>query len=592
MKVLFIYPDVGTMLPPDYQHGVGTLLAVLKKSGHTPKLIYVHDELSREELIEKTSSFGPGLVAISTVSNQYHRSKMYAEWLKEKFDTPIVIGGMHATLAPEEVIKENCFDILCVGEGEGAIVELADAIENGQDISTILNLWVKKDNKVIKNEVRPLTEDLDALPFVDRETFHFDKILKAQDGKCSMLSGRGCPFGCTYCANEGIRSLYKGKGNYVRMRSVEHVLSEMREILKNYNVTKWEFNDDIFTLKRKWMEEFCELYGAEFNIPFDVNVRVETVDRQALAILKNAGCDLIRIGVESGSERVRKLLMKRNMTNAQIERVFEDAESVGLKTWSFNMVGLPGETRQDADETIRLNEKLCPDHMQVSVFNPYPGTKLYDKCIEDGLLSGRTVDGYFLPDSVLVQPEFPAQEINAAHQRLIRLRDQCTTKKRILRELNGKLPYFDFVEKLDEAKIETPGPQFVGEDYFWIGEDARRVLRAHPPAKISYKVKVPKNAVLKFSLAMHPQVLDRGKGGGVIFSVFAGRFKKRMKQLFEKTLNPKDVLSDCGWHDVEIGLDSFAGKNIHIEFVTCAVDYENPDHNTVGFGYPMVLEVS
>jgi radical SAM superfamily enzyme YgiQ (UPF0313 family) len=592
LKVLFIYPDVGTMLPPDYQHGVGTLLAVLKKAGHTPKLIYVHDELSREDLIAKIKSFDPGLVAVSTVSNQYQRSRKYAKWLKEKFDVPIVIGGMHATLAPEEVISENCFDMLCIGEGEGAIVELTDGLENGSDISAIQNLWLKKDSKIIKNELRPLVEDLDTLPFVDRETFHFEKILLAQGGKCSMLSGRGCPFGCTYCANEGIRALYKGKGRFVRMRSVEHVLSEMREILENYKVTKWEFNDDIFTLKKKWMEKFCELYGAEFDIPFDVNVRVETVDRQALQILKDAGCDLIRIGVESGSERVRKQLMKRNMTNAQIENTFEDAEAVGLKTWSFNMVGLPGETREDAEETIRLNEKLCPDHMQVSVFNPYPGTRLYEKCIEEGILSGRRVDGYFLPDSVLVQPDFPAQEINAAHQRLVRLRDQCTTKKRILRELDGVPPYFDFVEKINEAKIETPEPQFVGEDYFWIGEDARRVLRAHPPANILYKVKVPKAAVLKFSIAMHPQVLDRGVGGGVIFSIFAGRFKKRMKQIFETTLNPKDIENDRGWHDFKIDLKNFAGKNIYMEFMTRTVEIENQEHNTVGFGYPMILEVS
>jgi radical SAM superfamily enzyme YgiQ (UPF0313 family) len=590
MRVLFLYPDVGTMLPPDYQHGVGTLMAALGAAGHAPGLIYVHEELTREELVAQVRAFAPDLFALSSVSNQYPRALRYASWVKQDLGLPTAIGGMHATLAPEETIAEPCFDILCRGEGEGAIVELASALSRGADIGGIENLWVKRGNEVIRNPIRPLLEDLDALPFADREGFSFERILEAQEGKCSLLIGRGCPYGCTYCANEGLRALYQGKGRYVRLRSVDHVLAEMRALLGRYQVRKWDFNDDIFTLRRSWLTEFCARYPREFSLPFHANVRVETLDEDALRMLKDAGCEMIRIGVESGSERVRQEIMGRRMKTEDIVRIFAAADAVGLRTWSFNICGLPGETPAEAEETYRLNQRLCPDHMQVSVFNPYPGTRLYELCRERGVLTEPARDGYFLPDSVLTLPEFPPAAIHAMHQRLIRLRDECHSRKKLLRELGGRPPFFDFVDGLAEAEIETPDPLFVGEDFFWIGDDTRRVLRVHPPSRVRYRLRLPARGELRFALAMHPQVLGKGGGDGVIFTVRIGRLVRTLKTVFERTIDPKRVPADRRWHEAEIALAPWAGKKVYLEFQTRTVDPARPDHNTAGFGYPIIVE--
>jgi radical SAM superfamily enzyme YgiQ (UPF0313 family) len=591
MKILFIYPDVGTMLPRDYQHGIGSIMAVLKQAGHECSLVYAHRELGEEELVEEARRFGPGLAAVSTVTNQYPRARRYALWIKESLGLPIVVGGAHATLAPEEAIAEPCFDMLCRGEGELAMKELAEAMEAGRDYAGIENLWVKRGGAVVRNPLRPLISDLDSLPFADREAFGFEEILSEQAGKCSMLCGRGCPFGCAYCANRGLSELYRGKGKYTRWRSVSKVLAEMRELLERYAVRKWRFNDDIFTLKREWFYEFCESYKKEFTLPFDINVHVETVDAEMLKAAREAGCDGVRVGVESGSARVRSEIMGRPMEDDRIVKVFREAEAAGLETWSFNMVGLPGETEADAEETYKLNERLCPDHMQVSVFNPYPGTRLYDVAKKRGLITGETRDGYFHPDSVLDLPEFPRERIHEMQRRLIALRDRCHAANKLRRLLGGRAPAYDFVEKLSEAEVETPEPIYVGEDYFRIGDDARKVLRLHPPARARFKVRVPKRAELRLSMAMHPQVLTRGTAGGVVFMARVGRSARKMTEILHETLDPKRVPAHRGWHDFAAPLDKWAGKDVYIEFETRAVDAEHPDHNTVGLGYPLIVEI-
>ncbi len=587
MRVLLIYPDVGTMLPPEYQHGIGMLVSVLKRAGNEARVLYLHEEPAAEELIDMARAHEPGLIGFSAATNQYPRACKLAGILKNALDVPLIIGGVHATLDPENVMSEGPFDMLCTGEGEGAVVDLARALEHGEDYSEIPNLWVRRNNGFIRNEPRNLVEDLDSLPFPDREEFEFETIMEKQKS-ASMLSGRGCPFNCAYCANEGLRALYRGKGEFVRRRSVDNVLEEMDKLAGFYDVKKWHFHDDIFTIDRPWVDEFCERYKRNFSIPFDVNVRVETVDREMLSMLRSAGCEWIQVGVESGSDRVRREVMRRPMEAERIVRVFEDARDLGLLTWSFNMVGLPGETPEDAEATYELNRKLCPDHMQVSVFNPYPGTRLLRECQERGVITGESRPGYFIPDTVLDLPEFPPGSIREAHQRLVRLRDYCHARISLVRELGGS-PALDFTDILDKAEVSAPEPGFVKEDYFTIDGDTRRVLMVHPISRVLYRVRVPPGARLRVSMALHPQVLDKGGGDGVIFTVRAGRRRKRLSEIISRTLDPKRRPEDRGWHEVEADLGEFGGKKTWIEFETRTVDPERPEHNTAGFGFPIVV---
>jgi len=335
MRILFIYPDIGSFLPRHYQHGLGYLSAVLKQAGHQTRV--------RE--------FAPELIAYSFSSHQFPYIRQISRWLKEDFPQILSIaGGVHASLSPEEVIAEPGIDLICRGEGEQALLELVEALEEDRSYLEIENLWAKWKGRVVKNPLRELIENLDQLPFPDREVFEYQEILDEDNQRLSLLVGRGCPFNCTYCANQGRKQLYQGKGSYVRLRSVEHLLQEISECEKKYRFRSLDFNDDIFTLNRAWLEEFY----------FRINVHIGTVDKEIFQKLKELGCEMARVGVESGSERVRREIMNRKIKSEQILKAFSQAEEAGIKTWSFNMVGLPGEGAEDALATYNLNRRLGP----------------------------------------------------------------------------------------------------------------------------------------------------------------------------------------------------------------------------------------
>ena len=177
MKVLFIYPDI-CIASGRFQEGIGYMSAVLKKAGHSTSLLHIEKELSRKELWDSVGSFAPDLIGFSATTNQYPYVEQYAGWVKERFDVPIVCGGIHPTMSPEEVIADKHIDMVCIGEGEYPLLELADGLENGKNICGIKNLWVKEAGTVHRNEMRPLIANLDELPFPDRDLFRYGDMLE------------------------------------------------------------------------------------------------------------------------------------------------------------------------------------------------------------------------------------------------------------------------------------------------------------------------------------------------------------------------------------------------------------------------------
>jgi radical SAM superfamily enzyme YgiQ (UPF0313 family) len=242
----------------------------------------------------------------------------------------------------------------------------------------IANVWTRGGSKPA---LRPPIAALDRLPFVARD------LLDEPRGTVHMTTQRGCPFPCTYCAARMYNELYDGTGEeYGRRRSHQNVLAELFQLREQGRLGYVIFLDDTFTIHHPWVKEFCLVYGAGVAAPFSLHARVETVSENLLNMLAAAGCKQITYGVESGSERVRREIMHRPVTNQRFKDVFRWTREAGIIPTANFMIGVPGETRVNLQETLDLAEELEVLDFGYFVFYPYPGTHLFRACMEKGYL--------------------------------------------------------------------------------------------------------------------------------------------------------------------------------------------------------------
>ncbi|MBI2437634.1 MAG: B12-binding domain-containing radical SAM protein [Lentisphaerae bacterium] len=412
MKVLFVYPDIGVRGGArSYQFGIGLLSALLRARGHATSLYYMFGDYNPAALKRAVAMYQPGLIAFSAVSPQFRFVKQIFKDLAP-FPAFTILGGHHATLAPECMQTIEGLDAICIGEGEYPLLELVETLERGGEASAIPNLWVKTRNQgIAKNATRPFTENLDALPFVDRELFDYQAIINSDFHTGQFMFSRGCPYNCTFCSNHALRERQEGK--YVRFRGVPSCLAEIREVTLRYRMRALYFNDDCFTAHRNFVDEFCARYSEEFALPFAINARPETLNDDICRVLKAAGCQRISIGIESGSESFRQKVLGRRQSNERIVAAFAAAHRAGIKTKSFNIVGFPYETPEIFQETVDLNERIQPDSVIIGIFEPYPGTRLAEICLQEGFITSDGPDTWFLGrmDTILNMPAFPRRAI-------------------------------------------------------------------------------------------------------------------------------------------------------------------------------------
>jgi len=389
MKVLFLQKDIHGRL------AVMLLAAILEKEGHQCDVLV--GDLERN-MVKKALEINPDIIAFTITTGEHLWMNQIGKKLREQFDKFIICGGSHPTFYPE-VINEDYLDAICMGEGEGAIVEFVNSIANGKDIIGIRNLIVKKNGELHKNEIRPLIEDLDSLPFANRTIYDKYNIYRdpynALSGKGVMLTSRGCPFHCAFCLNivhyKPYVELYGGK--VFRRRSALNIIKELRTMKKhNPQLNFISFTDDIFTLPPKtWIFEFLELYKNEINIPYTIQTRVDLLDEEIVKKLKESNCISVIIGVESGNDFLRNTILKKGITKKQILRATSLIKTHHIKLQIFNMLGTPGETLETALETYELNRKIKPTFAWCAFLNPYPGTELYEYAITHNYLD-KTLD--------------------------------------------------------------------------------------------------------------------------------------------------------------------------------------------------------
>ena len=401
MKILFIYPNTGSQV--GFNYGIAHLSAVLRQAGHETALWQLCEELEplpdEEQFAGRIQREAPDLIGFSVVTNQWPYAKKLAEWTRKATDSPLVCGGIHTMAAGDEVLQSGLFDFIIRGEAEEALAEFVDRLEANRDPADIENLGYMQNGKVRFNPLRPLPE-LKKLPFKDYGIFDFQKIIDAKNGWTGLMTSRGCPFSCTYCFNHQLVANYRRDLgcsfkdlNYIRHFEVGQMSDEIEYLLGHYrNISMFIIDDDLFTFYRPYVEQFCTAYQKICSLPFVVNAHVGFFDDQRARSLAAANCSIVKFGVESGSERIRRRVLQRHMKNERIVHTIETAHQHGLHTSVFLMIGLPHETRDDVMATIRLIARAKPGRYRWSFFFPFPGTKAYELSAQGNFIDFQKMD--------------------------------------------------------------------------------------------------------------------------------------------------------------------------------------------------------
>ncbi len=387
MKILFIYPNASSQL--GFHYGIAHMSAVLKQAGHIVDLWQLCEDIaplpSKEEFISRLKRIAPDIVGFSVVTNQWPYAKKLASWAREATSAPLVCGGIHAMAAAEEILQTSSFDYIFRGEAEEAFLEFIEKMARKENVAEVRNLGLIQNGRIQINPVRPLP-DLNKLPFKDYDVFDFQKIIDAKNGWVGLMASRGCPFSCTYCFNHQMVTQYRKdlncsfkRLNYIRHFDVKQITIEIEYLLSNYrNIKMFIFDDDLFTFYRPYVTEFCQAYKNVSSIPFVVNAHVGFFDKERARCLAEAGCKIVKFGVESGSDRIRRQVLHRHMKNKKIVESIRTAHQFGLHASVFLMIGLPDETYEDVMATVRLMGKAKPGRYRWSFFFPFPGTKAYE----------------------------------------------------------------------------------------------------------------------------------------------------------------------------------------------------------------------
>ncbi len=394
MKVTFINPYVpaaSTFPSGEFfsctapNMGLAYLAGAVEQAGHAVRIIDANAfHMDAQMLMRGLRAFAPQVVGVTatttTLLDAYAAARAAREALPQAF---VVIGGIHATRFPCETLEEcEALDAVCIGEGEVTLVELVDVLERGGDLSQVRGLALRQGPAIVVTDERPCVVDIDTLPLPARHLLPMESYASAghPHRTASIVSSRGCPFGCKFCAAPFIG------GRRYRARSAQGILDEIDDILTRFNMNTFEFVDDLFTLDKQRVFDICEgIVERGYEVNWTCSARADTVSPEMLRAMAGAGCRVVYFGIESGSQRILDEIGKRE-TLEQLAQAVRWTREASMRSWGFFIIGFPDETPEEIRATIQFAIDIDLDYAEFFICSAFPGSPLYEKAMADGLV--------------------------------------------------------------------------------------------------------------------------------------------------------------------------------------------------------------
>jgi len=565
-KALIIYPQINASPSSRILLEIGMFVELFRECEWETDVWIIHDEVFVPSFIEKLRKNSPDVVFYYIEPRQKNFLDHVAPFLKEAFvKTHFCCGGRLPTLDPESVISIMGIDSLVIGEAETAMVELLKALSKEEDYYTIRNFWFKTPlMEVNKNPLRPLVKDLDVLPYPDRSFYNARRFLDCTHGALPIMASRGCTFNCLFCSTPPIRDVYRGKGDFFRTRSVNHIIGEIQELRTRLPFSGVVFVDEIFPTQREWLITFIERYHSRVNLPFHITASVEQLNKETMEFLVMSGCETVTLGIETGNELFRKRISNRNLKNEKIVEATEKLRELGIKVHVTVMIGLPLETKELMEETVQFTRELAPDDISVSIYFPFPSTPLYHYCKGKKYISDRPPSELEEGESILDLPYISAEDIESSYFNLKAI--HCS---RQLERAGKALGYMDILSHLKEKDTSRECEDSVTCDYFTLGGDSHFCLAQMPNTKMSLPIHLKPQSYFKFGIGIEPCLRRIGSRAFFRFTIVLIQNGVE-KLLFEKYLNPDRDSKNLEWALYELPLlDVAEGRaNLRMEYRT------------------------
>lgn len=406
MKVLFVNPPqtaskykfMGVIAPP---LGIAYMAGVLQENNIDVEILDASaEDMDFKDVEKELLKRKPDLVALTALTPTIGRALETAQVVKETLpDSIVVMGGYHPTFNFIETLEDENVDIVIRGEGEYIMLNLVQALENQSSLHDVKGIVFEDKNskEIVVNPEAPLIQDLDELPFPALNLLPMKKyrLLDMDTHMTTMITTRGCPMQCSFCSSAAMH------GKKIRERSVENIVDEIEYLKTNYDIDTIAFMDDTFTLKKRKVIAICdEILKRNIEIMWGCTSRVDTLDEKLLKKMKEAGCITIFIGVESADQQQLDNMCK-NTTIAKIENAFKIAHKLKIRTIASVALGMPGDTKEIMNKTVKFVHKLKPNYAIYSLATPYPGTRFYKEAFEKNLIKIKDWSKYTLITPIL-----------------------------------------------------------------------------------------------------------------------------------------------------------------------------------------------